>query len=74
VRRWFVMAQLDRERAAAIKMQALYWAGVVRDQFLLEQCCAIEIQRHVRGLLVTLEVYEKSYKITLLQSAIRRYL
>jgi len=66
----FVVAQLNRERAASIKIQALYWAGVVRDQVLLEQCCAIEIQRHVRGLLATLEVYE-NYKITLLQRAIR---
>ncbi len=73
-RRWFVQSDMKVKHDAATKIQALYRAGVQRYQLLLQQCCAIEIQRHVRGLLATLDVYEKIYNITIIQTAVRKFL
>ncbi|GAX19075.1 hypothetical protein FisN_3Lh009 [Fistulifera solaris] len=73
-RRWFVQSNMKIKHDAASRIQALYRAGVQRDHLLLQQCCAIEIQRHVRGLLATLDVYEKIYNITLIQTAVRKFL
>jgi myosin heavy subunit len=55
-------------------IQASCRGAMVRDQVLLEQCCAIEIQRFARGYMATLQVYESIYKITLVQSIARRKL
>jgi hypothetical protein len=47
--------------------------GRDRKQLLLEHCGAIEIQRHTRGFLATMHVYDSIYKITMVQSVIRRH-
>lgn len=71
-RRWLV--RYDDFRWATIKLQALYRGSRVRDQILLEHCCAIEIQRHVRGLIASWYVYDEIYKIKLVQACVRRKL
>jgi IQ calmodulin-binding motif len=71
-RRWLV--RYDDFKWATIKIQSLYRGGKVRDKILLEHCCAIEIQRHVRGLIASWYVYDELYKITLVQACARRKL
>jgi IQ calmodulin-binding motif len=71
-RRWLV--RYDDFRWATIKLQALHRGSRVRDQILLEHCCAIEIQRHVRGLIASWYVYDEIYKIKLVQACVRRKL
>jgi hypothetical protein len=39
---------------------------------LLEHCCAMKNQRHVRGLLTSLYVFEQVYMITTVQACVRR--
>jgi hypothetical protein len=74
VRRWMTHRFYQRQRQAATVIQAMYRGGSVRDQVLLEHCCAIEIQRHVRGYLASLNVCEQIYMITLVQACLRRKL
>jgi myosin heavy subunit len=59
-------------RKAAIAVQRVYQGGTVRHQMLLEHCCAMEIQRHVRGLLASLYVFEQVHMITMVQACVRR--
>jgi hypothetical protein len=73
-RRWMTQRFYQRQRQAATTIQAIYRGGSVRDQVLLEHCCAIEIQRHVRGYLASLSVCEQIYMITLVQACLRRRL
>jgi hypothetical protein len=46
-----------------------FWSIV---KMLLEHCCALEIQRHVRGLLVSLYVFKQVHMITMVQACVRR--
>jgi hypothetical protein len=71
-RQWLV--RYDDFRWAIIKLQSYYRGGRVRDQILLEHCCAIEIQRHVRGLIASWYVYGEIHKIKLVQACVRRRL
>lgn len=71
-RRFLVFNSLDFQHDCACLIQSVYRGGRVRDQVLLEHCCAVEIQRCVRGYLATLAVYEEIYQITLVQSIVRR--
>lgn len=71
-RRWLI--RYDDFRWATIKLQALHRGSRVREQLLLEHCCAIEIQRHVRGLIASWYVYDEIYKIKLVQACVRRKL
>lgn len=73
-RRWLATSRYKQQRSAATKIQSIQRGGMVRDQLMLEHCCAIEIQRHVRGLIASLFVYEQIYKITVAQACVRRKL
>mmetsp|Transcript_7630 Transcript_7630/g.15671 ORF Transcript_7630/g.15671 Transcript_7630/m.15671 type:complete len:1781 (+) Transcript_7630:812-6154(+) len=72
VRRWSAQTTHQLKKKAAIDIQRVSRGMKVRDQLLLEHCCAIEIQRRVRGFLATVHVYEAIYKITVVQSIVRR--
>jgi hypothetical protein len=71
-RRFLTRSSLERQHDSAVAIQTVYRGGRARDQVLLEHCCAVEIQRCVRGFLATLEVYEEIYQITIVQSVVRR--
>jgi hypothetical protein len=70
-RRWLTYPAFQPKNHAALVLQRVFRGDCDRDRILLEHCCAIEIQRRVRGLLATLDVYDFIYKITILQSVIR---
>jgi IQ calmodulin-binding motif len=71
-RRWLLQSSFLQHCKAAVSIQSVYRGVYLRYQMTVERCCAIEIQRFVRGYMATLRVYEKIYKITLVQSLARR--
>ncbi|GKZ01271.1 hypothetical protein MPSEU_001078100 [Mayamaea pseudoterrestris] len=71
-RRVLAQKQYFHTVVTTIMIQA-WWRGCqVRDRLLLKQCCAIEIQRFVRGYLATMSVYEDIFRVTIVQSVARR--
>jgi IQ calmodulin-binding motif len=71
-RRWIANTSYLRMRRASVTIQAWFRGCTVRDEALLKECCAIEIQRIVRGHLATIQVYEDIFRITIVQSIVRR--
>ena len=73
-RRVIAQKAFEQHVIASIILQAWFRGCKVREDMQYKHCCAIEIQRHVRGYLATLSVYEDIFRITIAQSIVRRKL
>lgn len=70
-RRWMARRQFEQDISSIITVQALARGRNVRNDIVCQHICAIEIQRHVRGYLSTMRVYEAIFKVTMIQSYVR---
>jgi len=71
-RRWLAQSRYYEQLVSVIVIQSWYRGCRTRDDQLLQQCCAIEIQRYIRGYLATIRVYEDIFRVTVAQSIVRR--